>query len=55
MIGSLVKIIVDPSCSPGCEGFLDKDIRRLQEMGNGQTDDENWKKLITFVVNTVEQ
>ncbi len=21
-------------------------------MGNGQTDDENWKKLITFVVST---
>ena len=21
-------------------------------MGNGQTDDENWKKIIIFVVNT---
>jgi hypothetical protein len=21
-------------------------------MGNGQTDDENWKKVITFVVST---
>ena len=22
-------------------------------MGNGQTDDENWKNFITFVVNTL--
>lgn len=33
----------DRPARAGCEGFLDKDIRRLQEMGNGQTDDENWK------------
>jgi len=30
-------------------------IRRLREMGNGQTDDENLEKIIIFVGQTFKQ